>query len=123
METIGGRKQTPDNTRKRRAENRARQKGYRVNSSLAKPRPGEIQPARPRIFTRSYRTGEADYDKEKVGWRVTELSISPGPRSSPIERRKIYDTTQPGRNNQGHTYGDDLTEPERTAVIEYLKRL
>jgi len=39
------------------------------------------------------------------------------------ERRKIYDTTQPGRGNQGHTFGDDLTEEQRWAVIEYLKTL
>ena len=39
------------------------------------------------------------------------------------ERRKVYDTTQPGRSNGGHTYGDDLTDDERRAVIEYLKTL
>ena len=39
------------------------------------------------------------------------------------ERRKVYDTTQPGRSNGGHTYGDDLTDDERLAVIEYLKTL
>ena len=41
----------------------------------------------------------------------------------PYERRKIYDTTQPGRGNGGHTFGDILTEVERRAVIEYLKTL
>ena len=40
-----------------------------------------------------------------------------------IDRRKVYDTTQPGRGNGGHTFGDDLTEEERMAVIEYLKTL
>jgi putative ABC transport system substrate-binding protein len=40
-----------------------------------------------------------------------------------IERRKVYDTTQPGRGNGGHTFGDRLTEAERRAVIEYLKTL
>ena len=40
-----------------------------------------------------------------------------------LERRKVYDTTQPGRGNGGHTFGDDLTEDERRAVIEYLKTL
>ena len=35
----------------------------------------------------------------------------------------MYDTTQPGRGNGGHTYGDELTDDERTAVIEYLKTL
>lgn len=77
--------------------------------------------ARPQRFTRSYQTGEADYDKLNVGWKVTELSAPPGPGVSGYERRKVYDTTQPGRSNAGHTYGDALTDEERAAVIEYLK--
>ena len=40
-----------------------------------------------------------------------------------IDRRKVYDTAQPGRGNGGHTFGDALTEEERMAVIEYLKTL
>lgn len=79
--------------------------------------------ARPKMFTRSYRTEEEDYDKQKLGWKVTLLDQSPDAKMSAIERRKIYDTTLPGRNNSGHTFGDGLTEPERRAVIEYLKTL
>ena len=78
--------------------------------------------SRPRLFTRSYRTGVEDYDADKVGWKVTELSEAPRPRSS-REARQFYDTTQPGRSNAGHTFGDPLTEGERRAVIEYLKTL
>lgn len=77
---------------------------------------------RPKIFTRSFRTDRQDYDAVKVGWKVQDP-----PRDWETlpahERRKIYDTTQPGRGNQGHTYGDDLTDAERNAVIEYLKTL
>jgi hypothetical protein len=79
--------------------------------------------ARPKLFTRSFKTDEADYDKEKVGWRVTGLGSPPGPGVAAFERRKVYDTTQPGRGNAGHTYGDVLTDEERAAVIEYLKTL
>jgi mono/diheme cytochrome c family protein len=79
--------------------------------------------ARPRYFTRSYRTGEADYDREKLGWKVTVLDGPADPLLPPIERRKVYDTTLPGRGNGGHTFGDKLTEAERRAVIEYLKTL
>ncbi|MBX9584016.1 MAG: c-type cytochrome [Gemmataceae bacterium] len=79
--------------------------------------------ARPKLFTRSYRTGEADYDKDKVGWKVTELRSPPGEDVAAIERRKVYGTSQPGRGNGGHTYGDVLSEEERAAVIEYLKSL
>lgn len=78
--------------------------------------------ARPKVFTRSYRTGEEDYDKRDVGWRVREVP-PPGAGQSGYERRKVYDTSRPGRGNGGHTYGDDLTETERRAVIEYLKTL
>jgi mono/diheme cytochrome c family protein len=79
--------------------------------------------ARPKIFTRTYRTGVEDYDAAKLGWKITELD-KPAAESLPaIERRKIYDTTLPGRGNAGHRYGDNLTEEERMAVIEYLKTL
>ena len=77
---------------------------------------------RPRLFTRSYRTGVDDYDLERVGWKVTELSAPP-PARSRDEARKVYDTSQPGRSNAGHTYGDELTDDERRAVVEYLKTL
>jgi mono/diheme cytochrome c family protein len=79
--------------------------------------------ARPKIFTRSYRTDEADYDKERLGWKVTVLDGPADPKLPPIERRKMYDTTQIGRGNGGHTFGDKLSEDERRAVIEYLKTL
>lgn len=79
--------------------------------------------ARPKLYTRSFKTGEADYDKERVGWKITELRESPSERVPAIERRKVYDTSKPGRSNAGHTYGDDLTDAERAAVVEYLKSL
>jgi mono/diheme cytochrome c family protein len=79
--------------------------------------------ARPRIYTRSFRTGKKDYDPVKLGWKIKVLSQGPDPRLPAIERRKGYDTRQPGRGNGGHTYGDKLTEAERRAVIEYLKTL
>jgi mono/diheme cytochrome c family protein len=79
--------------------------------------------ARPKIFTRTYRTGVEDYDPVKLGWKITVLD-KPAEASLPaIERRKIYDTTLLGRGNAGHRYGDELTEEERMAVIEYLKTL
>jgi mono/diheme cytochrome c family protein len=79
--------------------------------------------ARPRIVTRSYRTGSDDYDTEKVGWKFTLLDGPADPKSSPAEQRKVYDTTQPGRGNTGHTFGDRLSETDRWALIEYLKTL
>jgi mono/diheme cytochrome c family protein len=79
--------------------------------------------SRPRLYTRSFKTEEADYDKERVGWKITELKEPPSDKLPAIERRKVYDTTKPGRSNAGHTFGDALTDEERAAVVEYLKTL
>ncbi len=70
---------------------------------------------RPEKWKRSYNTSLADYDKEKIGWQYTVETIS----GSNI----IYDTTLPGYGNQGHTYGDGLTDDERRDLIEYMKTL
>ena len=77
---------------------------------------------RPKVFTRSYRTEADAYDQDKVGWKVQGVSRAPAD-ATPFERRKVYDTTQPGRSNGGHTFGDDLRDDERRAVVEYLKTL
>jgi hypothetical protein len=79
--------------------------------------------ARPKIFTRSYRTGVEDYDAVKAGWKITVLERGADPKRSPYEQRKIYDTTLPGRGNGGHTFGDKFSDEERMDVIEYLKTL
>ena len=80
--------------------------------------------ARPRIFTRSFRTDLEAYDKEKVGWKIDVLDKAPdSAKITPLEFRRIYDTTQIGRGNGGHTFGDKFTDAERHAVIEYLKKL
>lgn len=78
---------------------------------------------RPRRFTRSFRTEIEDYDQVRVGWKYVELTETIPPDLPPIERRQIYDTTQPGRSNAGHTYGDALTDEQRWDLIEYLKTL
>jgi hypothetical protein len=79
--------------------------------------------ARPRYWTRSYGSEREDYDAEMVGWKTMALDAPPAPYMSPWERRRIYDTTLPGRSNTGHTFGDEFTEEQRRAVIEYLKTL
>jgi hypothetical protein len=79
--------------------------------------------SRPKLYTRSFKTNEGDYDKAKVGWKVTELRAPPNEKVPAIERRKVYDTSKPGRSNAGHTYGDGLTDEERAEVIEYRKTL
>jgi mono/diheme cytochrome c family protein len=78
--------------------------------------------ARPKRFTRSYHTGAEDYDPVRLGWKYREVGPA-DPKLPPRERRKVYDTTLPGSGNGGHTFGDELTEEQRLAVIEYLKTL
>ena len=38
-------------------------------------------------------------------------------------RRSYFDTRRFGKGNQGHDYPDQLSETEKTAVLEYLKTL
>src|SRR5262249_7074281 len=52
--------------------------------------------ARPKVFTRSYRTDKDAYDREKLGWKIQVLDRGPDPALPAFERRKVYDTTQPG---------------------------
>jgi mono/diheme cytochrome c family protein len=79
--------------------------------------------ARPKYFTRSYRTEKEDYDPVKLGWKIIVLDKGADPNLPGFEQRKIYDTTRPGQANTGHNYGDKLSEDERLALIEYVKTL
>ena len=79
--------------------------------------------ARPKFFTRTYGTSREDYDEAKLGLKISVLTTPPSAQLSGFELRKIHDSSQPGRANTGHTYGDDFTEQERCEVIEYLKTL
>ena len=55
------------------------------------------------------------YDYQKLGWVYTSL-----PQAGDNE---TYNTSLPGYGNGGHYYGDQLSDTERKAVIEYLKTL
>jgi hypothetical protein len=80
--------------------------------------------SRPKVFTRSYRTDLDVYDAKKLGWKGEVLREAPDPKTLPaLEFRKVYDTSQPGRGNGGHTFGDHLSDEERFAIIEYLKTI
>ena len=78
---------------------------------------------RPQRFTRSFGTHLEDYDEVHIGWKSQPVTRQQYERMSEREKRHVYDTTLTGRHNTGHTYGDDLTEEERMAVLEYLKGL
>lgn len=68
---------------------------------------------RPIYWSRSYNS--TDYNTEKVGWNYTV-------ESSKMDKN-TYDTTIKGYGNKGHTFGDDLSDTERKALLEYLKTL
>ena len=62
------------------------------------------------------------FDQAAVGWPWQSLPY--GQDGAPADERKhVYDTTIQGHWNTGHTFGDHLSEPERRAVLEYLKTL
>jgi endo-cleaving rubber dioxygenase len=57
-----------------------------------------------------------------VAWSgVVNPPTDPAPDA--IDKRLVYDTRILGNGNGGHTFSDVLTEPERRALIEYLKTL
>jgi mono/diheme cytochrome c family protein len=63
------------------------------------------------------------YDPETLGWRYERLEHGQDSEPDRELRARIYDTTRTGYGNGGHGFGDDLSEVERRAVIEYLKTL
>jgi hypothetical protein len=68
---------------------------------------------RPAFWSRDF--DHPQYDYERVGWKYTREDSARG--------TAVYNTGLPGYGNYGHTFGDKLSEPERRAVIEYLKTL
>lgn len=75
---------------------------------------------RPKFWTRGRDTRPYAVDRMSVEYET--LSAGKGGHKERLDRH-IYDTTEPGYSNAGHTYGDALTPSERTAVLEYLKTL
>lgn len=73
---------------------------------------------RPLVWTRT----AMELDDARVGLKVHELDAVPDTNSQ-RERRFYFDTRGFGKSNRGHTFPDQLTEDERTAVLEYLKTL
>jgi mono/diheme cytochrome c family protein len=66
---------------------------------------------RSKIFYRGYDV----YDQANIGF------VSSGPQAQ-LEGSR-YDTSTVGNSNQGHTYGVDLSDADKQALIEYLKTL
>jgi mono/diheme cytochrome c family protein len=76
---------------------------------------------RPKYWTRPF--NDVDYDDATLGWKFTSLDHGHAGEPNAGKRTEIYDTTLPGYSNEGHVYGDALTDEQRRAVLEYLKTL
>lgn len=76
---------------------------------------------RPTYWTR--RSALPSFDPDALGWEYDELDHGKEGASDLERRKRIYDTTLTGYSNGGHTFGDNLTEAQRRAVLEYLKTL
>ena len=68
---------------------------------------------RPTFWKRSFNSTDLDF--EKVGWNYSSVDQ--------VQDVDTYNTSLRGYGNQGHYYGDGLSEEARMALIEYLKTL
>jgi mono/diheme cytochrome c family protein len=75
--------------------------------------------ARPKVWKRT----EDGYDQEKVGLETSQFERMPRGISDRAEKRRYFDTSISGKSAVGHLFPDELSEPEKRAVLEYLKTL
>jgi len=61
----------------------------------------------------TFRAGYDVYDQARLGF------VSAGAEAEAEGR--LFDTTLPGNANTGHLYGTDLPEPDKRALLEFLK--
>lgn len=64
---------------------------------------------RPKLFYRGYDV----YDRNRTGF------VHQGPEAK--RAGFPYDVNVPGNSNRGHTYGTDLSAPDKRSLVEYLK--
>lgn len=69
-----------------------------------------LLPAEKRM--KSFHLGDREFDPKHVGYRT-------GPSAGSFR----YDTARPGQSNRGHEYGTHLGDPDRWALVEFLKTL
>lgn len=74
---------------------------------------------RPTLWRRS---GE-QIDSETVGFEIEVVSRIPLTQSDIAVRRQYFDTEKFGKSNRGHLFPNELTDHEKSAVLEYLKTL
>lgn len=69
-----------------------------------------------------WRRTALEMDTQRVGLQVEELAELP-PGLSNRARRQYFDTRAAGKSQAGHDFPSELTEPQRTAILEFLKTL
>src|SRR4051794_1306995 len=74
---------------------------------------------RPKVWKRT----EDGYDRNRVGLEIETFETIPKSLGDPAERRRYFDTTRRGKSAAGHRFPDELSEADKTAVLEYLKTL
>lgn len=70
-----------------------------------------------------WRPTSDDLDHDRVGLHIEEVDSVPLTEEDRAVRRTYFDTRQFGKSAAGHEYPNALTEPEKDAVLEYLKTL
>ena len=70
-----------------------------------------------------WRPVSSQMDEEKVGLTIEQLSEMPDRSDDLVFSRSYFDTRQFGKSGDGHRFPDALSEPEKQAVLEYLKTL
>lgn len=70
-----------------------------------------------------WRRTKEQIDAEKVGFEIEVVSRIPLTQTDTAVRRQYFDTQKFGKSNQGHLFPNELTDAEKSAVLEYLKTL
>lgn len=78
---------------------------------------------RPETRPTVWRRTATQIDSEKVGFPFETVEKIPWSVTDIADRRSYFDTRKFGKSNQGHPFGNELTEDEKHAVLEYLKTL
>ncbi|QDU95484.1 Cytochrome c [Lignipirellula cremea] len=76
--------------------------------------------SRPAVWRRQT---DAPFDQQRIGLAVDTFDKLPEGIKNGIERREFYSTQDRGKSAAGHRFPDELTEPQKQALLEYLKTL
>lgn len=81
---------------------------------------GVLRPQdRPSVWRRT----SMEIDSTKVGLQVSVYSAVPKSIDDPAKKRSFFDTQSHGKSNKGHDFGEQLSDQEVLALLEYLKTI